>query len=277
MFEFISSLGEEISSRYQTLIRDIKSKSSSFYDAYLDLQEASIKAIIDLYAIKYDETRTCGYLLRNEEIKRLFIDTLKVPQDIYETIGDRTLKVNRHKHRKQGHLTLDSIIAFMKTYHKFMSICCKSNESFESDYFHSIFGEYEMVNKALRQERDDIVSELEELAKEKRLTDEQLRQYKEALAENESDKDELTEQNEALLQGISLLKSLKLSVLDQKLNRTIDMLNDLQQYVVESRAVSIAAGYAITGKDDFESRVETVKAEMKDSLSQSQAEPKNKR
>ena len=253
MFEFLSELGHEISSRYQTVIRDIKAKSNSFYDAYLDLQEASIKAILEAHGFNYDESRTCGYLLRGEEVSNLFVNDLHVPKDTYDAIHNRTAKVNHHKHQKSKHILVDSVIAFMETFHKFMSICCGSSEEFDGEYFRSIFGEYERVNLALMQEKESIVSELEELAKEKRLNEEQLRTYAEALSMSKGMEEDLAEQNDALLHEISALKSLKLSVLDQKLNRTIDMLNDLQAYLVENRALSIAIGQTIIGSDVSES------------------------
>lgn len=266
MFDFLSSLGREITSRYQTVIRDIKAKSGSFYDAYLDLQEASIKAIIKAQGVEYDESRTCGFLLRNEEAKNLFINTLCVPNDVYKTIQDRTAKVNHHKHHKSKHILAESVVVFMETYHQFMSTCCDSNETFDGGFFYSIFGEYERTNATLKQEKESLVSELEKMAKEKRLTDDQLRIYTDALVLSKNAEADLAEQNEALLQEISTLKSLKLSILDQKLNRTIDMLNDLQEYVVESRAVSLAVGYTIVGKDRIGSYIDLAKAEMSRSM-----------
>lgn len=249
MFEFLSGLGYEIQARYNTVLRDIKSKSSSFYDAYLDLQEASIKSIIDAHGIEYDESRTCGYLLRDERIRDLFVNTLGVPKETYDSIRDRTAKVNQHKHHKEKHILPDSVVAFMETFHRFMKACCGSNEEFIGEYFRSIFGEYERINAALIQEKEAIISELEDLVREKRMTEEQLKTYQDALALSKVSEEGLAEENDALLREISALKSLKLSILDQKLSKTIDMLNDLQHYVLESRAIGIAVGKTIIGQD----------------------------
>lgn len=249
MFEFLSGLGYEIQARYNTVLRDIKSKSSSFYDAYLDLQEASIKSIIDAHGIEYDESRTCGYLLRDERIRGLFVNTLGVPKDSYDKIQDRTAKVNRHKHHKEKHIVADSVVLFMEDFHRFMKACCGSNEEFNGEYFRGIFGEYERANAALTQEKEAIISELEDLVREKRMTEEQLKTYQDALALSKVSEEGLAEENDALLREISALKSLKLSILDQKLSKTIDMLNDLQHYVLESRAIGIAVGKTIIGQD----------------------------
>lgn len=262
MFDFLSGLGYEIQARYNTVIRDIKSKSNSFYDAYLDLQEAAIKTIIDAHGIEYDESRTCGYLLRGEDVMNLFLNALRVPKDAYDQIRDRTSKVNHHKHHKEKHIVPDSVVVFMETFHRFVKACCGSSEEFDGEYFRGIFGEYERINLALRQEKDTIIGELEDLVKEKRMTEEQLRAYKEALATSQMAEEGLAEQNDALLREISALKSLKLSILDQKLNRTIDMLNDLQEYVAESRAVSLAVGYTVVGKDRIGTYIDLARKEM---------------
>ena len=50
--------------RYRTVERNIKSKSNSFYDSFLDLLENTIKRILVLENLPYDEKFTCGTLLR---------------------------------------------------------------------------------------------------------------------------------------------------------------------------------------------------------------------
>ena len=62
---------ESLTMRFNTLERNIKSKSNSFYDSYLDLLEATIKYFLDENSIVYDDSRTCGHLVRNEkEVKK---------------------------------------------------------------------------------------------------------------------------------------------------------------------------------------------------------------
>ena len=46
---------DSLTMRYNTLERNIKSKSNSFYDSYLDLLEATIKYILDECNIVYDD------------------------------------------------------------------------------------------------------------------------------------------------------------------------------------------------------------------------------
>ena len=51
MFEFLKQLDERLYVRYQTLERNIKAASNSFYDSFLDLQEQFIKFVIARFDI----------------------------------------------------------------------------------------------------------------------------------------------------------------------------------------------------------------------------------
>ena len=55
---------ESLTMRFNTLERNIKSKSNSFYDSYLDLLETTIKYNLDENNIDYDDSRTCDYLVK---------------------------------------------------------------------------------------------------------------------------------------------------------------------------------------------------------------------
>lgn len=66
-----------LTARYETLERNIKSKSNSFYDSYLDLLETVIKYFLDENRIAYGETRTCGYIVRTNEAKEFFKKRIK--------------------------------------------------------------------------------------------------------------------------------------------------------------------------------------------------------
>ena len=68
---------DSLTSRLNTVERNIKSKSNSFYDSYLDLLEATIKYILDENSIAYDDSRTCGFIVREDSIRAFFLNTLK--------------------------------------------------------------------------------------------------------------------------------------------------------------------------------------------------------
>ena len=59
----IRLFNESLTMRFNTLERNIKSKTNSFYDSYLDLLEATIKHMVDENNVPYDPTRPCGHIV----------------------------------------------------------------------------------------------------------------------------------------------------------------------------------------------------------------------
>ena len=79
----------------------------------------------------------------------------------------------------------------------------------------------------------------------------------------ELDKLSLEEQNTELQKQISILKDIKLASMEDKLNRTIEMLLSLQESVVENRAISYAVGDTICGREMFKNFVDKAKEDLK--------------
>ena len=107
---------DSLTNRYNTLERNIKSKSNSFYDSYLDLLEATIKYILDENNLEYDDSRTCGYIVREDNIKSFFKNELKLDSYTFDKIPDYIKKCNDHKHKKEKWLSIESVINYLKIY-----------------------------------------------------------------------------------------------------------------------------------------------------------------
>ena len=73
----------------------------------------------------------------------------------------------------------------------------------------------------------------------------------------------LEEQNQQLQTQISILKDIKLNTLEEKLNKTIDMLNNMQDYLVENRILAKKTSYSVSGQtiSDKELEEERMKLE----------------
>ena len=69
---------DALNSRFETLLRNIKSKSNSFYDSYLDLLEETIKYFLTENNIVFDESRTCGFIVKTDEVQDFFLNKLKL-------------------------------------------------------------------------------------------------------------------------------------------------------------------------------------------------------
>jgi hypothetical protein len=104
--------------------------------------------------------------------------------------------------------------------------------------------------------------ELDASVREGKLKDSDIEAYRGLLSQSELDKLSLEEQNTELYKQISKLKDIKLSSMEDKLNRTIEMLLSLQESVVENRAVSYAVGDTICGSERFKAYVEKAKEDI---------------
>lgn len=244
---------DSLTNRYNTLERNIKSKSNSFYDSYLDLLEATIKYILDENNISYDDSRTCGYLVKEDSIKSFFMDTLKLDDYTFNKLPDYIKKCNDHKHKKEKWLAIDSVINYLKVYfdliNYYISFIKGINIDYNAEYYSSIFGETERLNNEYKLEVARLKEELQDSIDSNKISEQDLLLYKSLLSDKEIELNNLDEQNKILQGQISVLKDIKLNSMEEKLNKTLELLMNLTDSVVENRAVSIAIGESITGGD----------------------------
>ena len=244
---------ESLTSRYNTLERNIKSKSNSFYDSYLDLIEATIKYFLDENNIEYDNSRTCGYLVREKNIQEFLSNKLKLDEYTFKKIPDYVKKCNDHKHKKEKNLGIDSVINYLKVYYDLVNsylVFIKGIKlEFDAEYYASIFGETERLNNELKEELERLKEELKEAYDSHKLSSQDVEQYKSLLSTKEIELLNLEDQNQKLQAQISILKDIKLNSLEEKLNKTIDMLNNMQDYLVENRIIARRTSRLIDGKE----------------------------
>ena len=243
--------------RFNTLERNIKSKTNSFYDSYLDLLEATIKYIMDENNIQYDPTRTCGHIVRTDEAKAFFKETLGVDDYTFNKLPDYIKKCNDHKHKKEKTLQVEGVINFLKVFYDLINYYIDYIKGirvdFDASYFTSIYGETERLNSEYRMEVLKLKDELKESYETRKLSEQDLIQYKNLLSIKDIELLNLDEQNRLLQEQINTLKDIKLNSMEEKLNKTIDLLTNLTSSVIENRAVSIAIGQSIIGTDITES------------------------
>jgi SMC interacting uncharacterized protein involved in chromosome segregation len=133
---------------------------------------------------------------------------------------------------------------------------------FDANYFISIFGAFEKENAVLKTEMEKLKEELLVSVESGKLKDSDIDAYKSLLSQSEIEKLDLEEQNQELHRQISKLKDIKLSSMEEKLNKTIDLLNELTASVVENRVATYTTGALICGADEFEKRVAKVREEF---------------
>ena len=267
MFGFLENIDRKVYERYLTLERNIKARSNSFYDAYLDMQETFVKMVATELDIELNGRESCGDLLRKPELKEYFMQELKLDDFTYEKMKDYTLKVNAHKHKTEKNVQIDTVVSYLRIIYTATSVYAVSKgvepDVFNASYYESIFGIFEKENVDLKKEMEKLKEELSVSVESGKLKDSDISEYKGLLSRVEIDKLTLEEQNLELHKQVSKLKDIKLSSMEDKLNRTIEMLLSLQESVIENRAISYAVGDTICGREMFKSYVERAKEEIK--------------
>lgn len=263
MFNYLIQIDPRLYDRYLTVERNIKSASNSFYDSYLDLQEHFVKLVLAEHAFEIKLQETCGAILRKAEAKAYFMETLQIDEYTYNKMQDYTLKVNAHKHKGEKTVQIETIVNYLRVFYNAASAYANSKaidvHGFDANYYISIFGIFEKENSDLRSEMLQLKEELAASVEEGKLKDSDIATYQGLLSQSELDKLSLEEQNAELHKQISKLKDIKLSSMEDKLNRTIEMLLSLKESVVENRAISYAVGDTICGSERFKAYVEKAK------------------
>ena len=267
MFKFLQEIDGKLYQRYLTIERNVKAGSNSFYDSYLDLQEQFVKVVALDCGIEFGVRDSVGQLLRNATLKTYFLETLGVEEYTYNKMQDYTLKVNEHKHKGEKNIQVETIVNYMRVVFDATSAYARKKGvgvgEFDGNYFIEIFGCLERENVNLKAEMGSLKEELAVSVEQGKLKDSDILAYKGLLSSAELDKLSLEEQNAELQRQISKLKDIKLSSMEEKLNKTIDLLNELTASVVENRAISYAVGDTICGAERFKSYVHRAKEELK--------------
>ncbi|MCR5490708.1 MAG: hypothetical protein K6F32_01090 [Bacilli bacterium] len=265
MFDFLGEWNAAIKGRTDTLLRNIRSASNSFYDAYLDAVEEIAK---DVAENKLDidlSGRTGGYAIRNEEVADYLRKEAGVAPETLTKISDYILKINKHKHHREKNVSADTALNYMRVYFDLAASYARANgvpvkEEYDGAAMVSLFGQSERENAKLRSDLKALASELES---EKMASHEQVEKYKALLDSESLQKMDLEGQNAELQRQIILLKDMKLDILDKKLDKANDMLLNLSAYLVESRAVSIAALNSIVGEERADAYLERARQKVK--------------
>lgn len=267
MFDFLIQIDPRLYERYLTVERNIKSASNSFYDSYLDLQEQFVKTVLIDYKVEFKPNDTCGAVLKKAEIQALFQSTLGVDDFTYSKMQDYTLKVNAHKHKGEKKIAVDTIVSYLRVFYTASTAYCAKKaipfKEFQADEIINIFDLYAKENAALRKKQESLREELSRMAESGTLKATDVTFLHGLLSPDEMDKLSLEDQNSELYRQISGLMEIKLDSVEDKLNRTIELLTELTASVVENRVLSYAVGDTICGRDRFVHFIEKAKEEMK--------------
>ena len=163
-----------VQTRYETLIKNIKSNSNSFYDSYLDLLEGTIKFILDSSEISYNKSSTCGNILKEKDVNEFLLKKLFLDEYTINKLPDYIKKCNDHKHKKEKKLSIDSIINYLRVYFNLINYYYNFiNEEkiiYDENYFVSIFKEFEIINSEYKNEIIVLKNKITSLYKQQKIT-----------------------------------------------------------------------------------------------------------
>ena len=218
MFNILAVWDKRLYERYLTLERNIKAKSNSFYDAFLDLQEDFLRYVLEREGVTLEKRKTCGELLRLEQVKGIFCDHMGLPLEIYNKMGDYVLKINAHKHKGEKHISLETVLSYTRLFHTVLSRVATTWQdtlpNYDEEYFVNIFAQFEKENRLLWQQLTALQAELESYTTAG-MEDAERAAY-ETLTQTVPSQDlDFETQNHALLSQISSLKDLKLGILSR--------------------------------------------------------------
>lgn len=253
MFKFLENIDIRVYERYLTVERNIKAASNSFYDAYLDMQEQFVKLVCERFDIDISVHESCGAILKKEIVKDVFTKKLNVDNHTYNKMQDYTLKVNAHKHKGEKYIQIETIVSYMRVIYyavvSFVKCFTIDFNDFDAQYFIDIFGCYEKENVSLKEQVVGLKEELQDSVLQHKLKDSDLETFKGLLSQSEIEKMSLEDQNRELQKQVSKLKDIKISSMEEKLNKALDMLVNLNDEIQENRVATDAVYRSITGGD----------------------------
>ena len=161
MLDFLNYFGNKVMGRYKTVESNIRNRSNSFYDSFLDLLEDTIKAILMNEDIGY-EGRTCGEILREPDTNNFFRHKINIDIEIYAKVGDYIKKINEHKHHNEKYVTIETVVNYMLVYYRFVTpyLTFKGVECspFNEDFYKGIYG----ITLERSKELDNVTQKVDE-------------------------------------------------------------------------------------------------------------------
>ena len=249
MFTCLKAISLNLYERYLTVERNIKARSNSFYDSYLDLQEQFIKLVLAEQAFEIKVQETCGAILRKDDVRAYFLEGLGIDEYTYNKMQDYTLKVNAHKHKGEKTVQIETIVNYLRVFYNAVSTYAQSKsitvDNFDANYYISIFAIFEKENADLKNEMELLREELATSVETGKLKDSDIAAYRSLLSVRDLEKLSMEEQNRELQRQISKLKDIKLASMEDKLNRTIDLLLELKPAIMENRVIMRAIGNGV--------------------------------
>ena len=240
-FRYLERISPALLRCYETVEKNIMFSSNSYFDSWLDMVEELIKVIMTNEDISFDGRSSCGQLLRIKELNSFLIDKMGITDKDIEQLKAYVAYINEHKHRDQKDVNIDGI------YHSldmFNNIACKYAKLLKVGKMQEITIEHysNLLGSALR--------ENEELKKENKELKKFLADYhfdNRILEDEEIIKLSLEDQNKVLRKQVSLLKDIKITSFEEKLDKANSLLYEIKNHLLVNNVTSYYVANRIDG------------------------------
>lgn len=240
-FKYLEKLSPGLHRRYETLEKNIMFSSNSYFDSWLDMFEELIRIIMTKENIYFDGRATCGQLLRVKELNSFLLEKMLINENELEKIKNYVSYVNDHKHRNQKDISIDEVYQSLNMFNR---IACSYAKLIQVSKMHEITIEYysNLLGSALR--------ENEELKKENIELKKFLADYhfdNRVLSDEEINKLDVEEQNKILRRQVSMLKDIKISTFEEKLDKANSLLYEIKNNLLINNVTSYYVANRIDG------------------------------
>ena len=255
-FKYLERISPSLQRRYETVEKNIMFSSNSYFDSWLDMFEELIRIIMTNEDISFDGRATCGQLLRVKELNAFFMEKLALSDVEIEKIKAYVSYVNDHKHRNQKDISIDEIYNSLNMFNR---IACSYAKLIQVSKMHEITIEHyaNLLGSALRENA--------ELKKENIELKRFLADYhfdNRILSDDDINKLSIEEQNKVLRRQVSLLKDIKITTFEEKLDKANNLLYEIKNNLLINNVTSYYVANRIDGS--FKEELADARQKLKD-------------
>lgn len=259
-----------VDSRFDTLRKTIAFGSNTFYDAYLDLVETTLKLVIEKEDIEIGDFKlkglTAGRILEMTCFKTFCKNSLNIDEKELKDLGKKVEICNKHKHNNERDTNVDIIIDFLKLFFMFINkyLLFKNMDivNFDEEFFKDLFCKLVKENEKMKRDIEIQLNDIDKLKQDNLLSEIEIEKLNEIIKSNKQKIGNLDDENSHLKQIIDRLKDFNLSHLEEKLNQSHDLLLKLQKSLDENRLCNNVIFKSIKGRPINQGDIDRMKEEM---------------
>jgi hypothetical protein len=245
-FQGLKQFEPRLFERYQTLERDVKSGSNSFFDALGDLIDNYLKVVAVRVNIELDPIFSSGKILKEEAFHEFLFVQVGINEVDYKALRNLVRIINEHKHAAEKDVTVGKILLSLKNFFSVYSAISNhfdiQVEAFDEEYYRRLYRQNERESQKYLVQLKKLQKEL---ADEKSLTTEQVTVIEKAKS-LDGKREIISDDYISELQNVlSAVKDIRIEVLNEKLEQALSMLLELRSLVNETRAMSLNNGMLI--------------------------------